>query len=271
MTNRPSRSFAVPVVSALTGAVAALAVVAATWTLPERVEVDAASESRPSATAPSATVDAEFEARLRDYLLANPQVIVDALDVYQRQQDEIQRQALARAIVEQAGELFSRPGSPVIGNAEGDVTLVEFFDYQCGFCKRMEPARRTLLETDPGLRIVLKEYPILGPVSVVAARASLASVKQGRYEPFHDELMAFRGRLEEATIFEIAERVGLDVVQLRLDMEDPAIAAEIDANMKLADTIGISGTPSYVVGDQLIRGAVGLEALQAAIQSDRSS
>lgn len=211
-----------------------------------------------------------IEQIVRDYLRAHPEVVVEALDAYQAKQEAEQRNAQAMALTSRADEIFRSAASPVIGNAEGDVTLVEFFDYQCGYCKRAQPDLERLLTTDGGLRVVLKEFPILGPASLTAARASLAAQKQDKYLDFHTRLMGFKGQLTDDVIYTAAEQAGLDVGQLKQDMDDPAVAAELSANMDLAQALGIQGTPAFVVNDRVIPGAVGFDALKREIDKERA-
>ena len=160
--------------------------------------------------------------------------------------------------------------SPVSGNPQGDVTLVEFFDYQCGHCKRSLQSVMDLLESDGQLRIVWKEFPILGSVSRFAARAGMAAARQGRYLEYHVAVMGSRGRLTEDGIMAMAADAGLDVRRLRRDMRDPAIKDYLDETIRLARTLGIGGTPAYVIGDALVPGAVGGDRLKEFIAKARS-
>ena len=146
--------------------------------------------------------------------------------------------------------------APVLGNPEGDVTVVEFFDYNCPYCRRVKPHIEALLEEDPNVRLVYREWPILGDGSVFAARAALASREQGKYEEFHWALMGMAGRAEEASVIQVAEQVGLDIAQLRRDMEAPEIDAHIAASMELSRALGFNGTPSFVIGDALVPGVI---------------
>lgn len=210
-----------------------------------------------------------IEEIVRDYLLRNPEVIEEAIGVLRaRKQEEERRQAEA-AIRENAEALGSHPMSPVSGNANGDVTVVEFFDYRCGYCKRALPAMEAVLEEDANVRVVWKEFPILGPVSVFAARAAMAAHRQGRYLPFHLALMKER-ELTEDRVVEIAAETGLDVERLEEDMEDPAIQAYLDETRALAREIGISGTPAFVVGGRLVPGAVNAARLKELVAGARS-
>ena len=174
------------------------------------------------------------------------------------------------ALREHDKALRSHPMSPVSGNPKGDVTLVEFFDYQCGYCKRSLKSVRDLLEADRQLRIVWKEFPILGPVSRFAARAAMASKKQGRYLEFHVAVMGSRGKLTEDRVMAIAGSVGLDVQRLHRDMEDPAIKNYLDEANPLAQVLCIRGTPAFVIGDTLVLGTVDGVRLKELIARARS-
>ena len=207
---------------------------------------------------------------VREYLIEHPEVIEEAIRGLQAKR-ESRKQDRARAALRQHDKaLRSHPMSPVSGNPKGDVTLVEFFDYQCGYCKRSLKPVKDLLETDKKLRIVWKEFPILGPVSRFAARTAMASEKQGRYLEFHVAVMGSRGKLTEDRVMAIAASLGLDVQRLRRDMEDPAIEKYLDETIRLARVLGIEGTPAFVIGDTLVPGAVGGTRLKELIARARS-
>jgi protein-disulfide isomerase len=161
----------------------------------------------------------------------------------QQQQDIDQRIAVRAVALNQA------PGSPVLGNPNGDVVIVEFFDYACPYCKAVEPRLEALLKADHKVKLVLKEFPILTPQSMIATRAALASVRQGKYRPFHQAMMNFRGQLLESDIFDMAKASGLDVARLRRDMTAPEISDEIIANFNLARGIRAFQTPTFIVGN----------------------
>ena len=212
---------------------------------------------------------AEIEMIVREYLREHPEIIVESLEILQAREEAEAAELQRLQLVERADEIFNAPRTPVLGNPEGDVTLVEFFDYQCGYCKRVLDVVFDLKEQDSNLRVVFKEFPILGPASVTAARASLASQEQGLYAEFHHELMAYRGTMSDEIIFRLAEDVGLDVDQLRADMESPEISAEIAANLSLAQALGIRGTPAFVIGDRVVPGAVSGDVLERLIAQER--
>jgi protein-disulfide isomerase len=197
-----------------------------------------------------------IEEIIREYLLSHPDVILESL----RQADLRKReaaQAQARAAVQaHRRELLQDPDSPVAGNPAGDVTVVEFFDYRCPYCRRMVPLIKALLAEDPGVRLVYKEFPILGEESVLAARAALAARRQGRYVEAHDRLMVEPEPLTRAAVLATLAGVGLDGERLRTDMDAPEIAALIAREFALAQALGITGTPAFVVGGELVVGAV---------------
>ena len=214
----------------------------------------------------------EFEQRVHDYLLENPEVIMEALRVLQERQRAAEAESLKRTIAERSAEILNDPDAPVAGNPSGDTTLVEFFDYNCPYCRRVAPTVNGLIEDDAGLRVVYKEIPILGPGSRFAARAALASRAQGKYLAFHDALMNAGQQVSEDSVIEIARAVGLDVDRLAEDMEDPAIEAAIARNLELANALGITGTPSFVIGDRVVPGAVDRATLEGLIiQARRGS
>ena len=227
--------------------------------------------SQPAAQTYGEAERAEIELIVRDYLLRNPEIIVEAIEVLQSREQQAQLEQQRQALAALQSEVFDSPTSPTMGNPDGDVVLVEFFDYQCGFCKRVLDDVFELSESDGNIRVVFKELPILGPESVVAARAALAARPQGRYVELHNALMGYRGTLSEQVIFDIAADIGLDVDRLRSDMESPEVAAEIAANLQLAQRLGIGGTPAFVIGDQVVPGAIGLDRMRALVEAERAS
>jgi len=223
--------------------------------------------------APTATADAgdkaAFGKRARDYLIGNPEVLVEAMQEFERKQDS-QRDAVAlKAIRQHKGELLADPESPSGGNASGDVTIVDFNDYQCPYCKRAHQALKSVVAADGKVKVVYKDLPILGEASRVAALAAMAAVKQGRHLALHDALMESSGKLDRARILEIAASVGLDVALLEKDMEDPKFKQLIDRNMALASALGVRGTPAFVIGEQFVPGAVDADALKQLIADAR--
>lgn len=206
---------------------------------------------------------------VRDYLVNNPEVIEEALQALRQQQLLAQRAAQKRLIAQLDAELFANPDDPVIGNPKADVTVVEFFDYRCGYCRRMAPDVKQLLDEDPNLRIVMKELPVLGQDSVIAARASLAAQRQDAYEAFHFALMDSPD-LSEHSLRLAAEKVGMNYDQLRIDMADPALDDVIEGNYRLARQLRVEGTPALIIGDQLIPGGINLARMKSLIATARA-
>ncbi|HUE45121.1 MAG TPA: DsbA family protein [Aestuariivirgaceae bacterium] len=207
---------------------------------------------------------------IRDYLLENPEILREVIQALEAKEQEAGAAALTDTIRERGQELYRGEHDLVAGNPDGSVTMVEFFDYNCGYCKRAMSDVLALIESDDDLRVVFKEWPILGEGSRFAARAALASAKQGKYWDFHLALMETRS-VDETTTLEVAERIGLDVEQLKADMEAPEVAAVIEGNMRLASAFGIQGTPVFFIDDQVIPGAVGHEALAQVISEVREA
>ncbi|MGH6962816.1 MAG: DsbA family protein, partial [Dongiaceae bacterium] len=176
---------------------------------------------------------------------------------------------LAAVIAERRDEIYSDPAAPVAGNPQGDVTVVEFFDYNCPYCRDAASVLAELLESDPGVRLVYKEFPILGPDSVVAAHAALAAHRQGKYVDFHDAVMLGRRSASEETVLRVAAVAGLDIARLKADIQDPAIEAIIQRNLNLARALGISATPSFVIGDRVYAGAAGIEDFRTVVAQVR--
>ncbi len=207
----------------------------------------------------------------RDYILRNPEILVEALRVLEARQAVAEDERRRAVLAAKRDELENDPGSPIAGNPNGSPTIVEFFDYRCPYCKAVAPRLARLLKEDPQLRFVYKEWPILGPVSEYAAKVALAAhgQDQGKYRAFHDALMAIKGRLTEQMVFDTAGRLGLDVERLRREMNSPEIAAIINRNKLLADSLGITGTPAFVIGDTLVPGAASQAQLEALVNRAR--
>lgn len=213
------------------------------------------------------------EDRVRELVLEtireNPEIVMEAVAILEARQAEAQAASQAEVLSRERDTLERDPNAPVLGNPEGDVTVVEFFDYNCPYCRRAKPEIEALLAADPDVRLVYREWPILGEGSVFAARAALAAREQGLYEDFHWALMGMSGRAEESSVLRIAEDIGLDVAQLRRDMEAPEIDAHIESSMRLAQALGITGTPSFVIGDALVPGVVDVEQLSSLVSDAR--
>jgi protein-disulfide isomerase len=213
----------------------------------------------------------EFERRVQTYILDHPEVIIESVNRMEARQRASAETEVQVIIQSRADELFHDPNTAVGGNPSGDVTLVEFFDYNCPYCRQMVPVMTQAESADSQLRIVYKEFPILGPNSKLAAKAALAAHRQGKYLAFHRALYEVRGAVDPSKVAEVVATVGLDADRLKADMEDPAIAVLIEKNLALAQALRIDGTPGFVAGRQIVRGAVDLKALQAFIQEARGS
>jgi protein-disulfide isomerase len=202
---------------------------------------------------------------LRRALREDPSILREALAAVEAADQREQAEAASRALAANADALFRNPDDPVKGNPQGRITLVEFFDARCGYCKAMHPTMEEAIRRNGQLRVVLKDIPILGPNSILASRALFAAQRQNRYAQLYDALMRVRDETNEAVLRRESDRLGLDWTRLRRDMDDPAIARRIEANLNLARALNIQGTPAIVVGHTIIPGAVGLQQLEAAI------
>ena len=236
---------------------------AAAWLLAAGLVVVAAPGAR--AAVFTAEQRAEIVAILRDALATDPTILRDAITALQRDESRQQRAAARGAIAGLSDALRHTQGDPVAGNPDGSVTVVEFYDLRCPYCRRMLPVVAEFLKRNPNVRLVFKDLPILGPASVLGARAVLAAQRQGGYLKLHDALMASPASIDEASLRATVEHVGLDWDRLARDMADPAIQARIDANLTLARKLNIDGTPAYVIGAQLLPGAVELPDLETAL------
>ncbi|MCT8999568.1 DsbA family protein [Chelativorans intermedius] len=214
---------------------------------------------------------AEIEGIVRDYLLSNPEIMYEVQAALEEKQRREQEAASRAVIAEAAREIFDNPHDGVIGNPEGDVTVVEFFDYNCGYCRRALADMEALVAADDNLRFVLKEFPILGPDSHDAHVVSMAfrALMPEKYGDFHTRLLGSEGRATGDKAVEIALALGADEAALRKEMENPAIAEAIAGTYRLADRLQISGTPSYVVGQDVVYGALGQDTLREKIEKAR--
>ncbi len=210
---------------------------------------------------------------VREYLLANPEVLLQSVEEYRQRQEMSKQDQVKLKLEKYADVLKFNPGSPVGGNPKGNITVVEFFDYRCPYCKKVFPTVQKLLKEDKNIRYVLKEFPILGPVSVIATRVSLAlwAIDPKKYMTYHTSVMTSRGSLDEQRIFKYAKKAGYDVSEVRARMDDPAIKLEIAANMKLAEELGINGTPAFVIGRHVVPGAVDMATLKQLIRATRNN
>ena len=214
----------------------------------------------------------QIEAVIHDYLLQHPDVLIAAL---RSAEDKLNRDNDAKAsqtVVLHRQEIYDNPTTPVAGNPQGSATIVEFFDYRCPYCKQVQPALQALLDQDHKLRFIYKEMPVLGPASVLAARAALAARRQGKYEAFHAAMMGTKGQISADTVDKIAEAVDLDVNWLKQDMASPEFLQTLKANVALAHALNIHGTPGFIIGNHIVAGAaLNLDVLKNMIAAARKS
>jgi protein-disulfide isomerase len=213
-----------------------------------------------------------IEQIVKEYLVKNPEVIQEAIAELERRQEEGQKTAQASALKDSREALLNSPHGSTIGNPAGDITLVEFFDYNCGYCKRALTDLKTLVKADPKLKVVLKDFPVLGPESVEASRVALAAKQQLKGDKlfdFHTRLMETKGRANGERAMAVAKEMGLDMAKLQKDLDGEEVRAAIQENVGLGDKLGLTGTPAFVIGDEIIPGAVGLEPMRKALASVR--
>jgi protein-disulfide isomerase len=221
----------------------------------------------------SAPQKSEIERIVRDYLVSHPEVLQEAIAELEKRQALADLEKTKAAVASNAETLFNSSRQVVLGNPNGDVTMVEFFDYNCGYCKRAMADMLDLLKNDSKLRIILKEFPVLGPGSVEAAKVAVAVRMQDKtgkkYLDFHQKLLGGRGQADKARALAAAKEVGFDVKRLEADMEGDEAKASLEESLKLGETLGLNGTPSYIVGSDVVVGAVGLEALRGKVATAR--
>jgi protein-disulfide isomerase len=240
------------VLSALIGAAAALAVV---------MGLGLRGGAKPD--------DAALRQIVRDTLASEPQLVVGALQAIDQQRQAASDGARMAAVAANKDAIYADPNSPSVGPANASVTIVEFFDYRCPYCKRVAPDIASLLASDSDLRVVYKEFPILGPESLIASRAALAAQRQGKYREMHEALIANKGELSEAEILATAQGIGLDVERLKTDMNDPAIMDQLKQVHSLAQALNIDGTPAFLFGAHFVGGAISIDQMKQLIQEAR--
>jgi protein-disulfide isomerase len=215
----------------------------------------------------------EIEKIVKEYLLRNPEILQEVLGELEKRQAAAEAEKHRAAVKDNAEVIYNSPRQVTLGNPQGDVTMVEFFDYNCGYCKRAMSDMLDLMKSDPRLKIVLKEFPVLGEGSTQAAQVAVAVRMQDKtgkkYLEFHQKLLGGRGQADKARALAVAKEIGLDMARLEKDMASPEVTATIQESMKLADALGLNGTPSYVVGPNVVVGAVGLAALREKVNTAR--
>ena len=215
----------------------------------------------------------DIEKIVHDYLLAHPEVVQEAITELEKRQAAADAEKHKTAVKQNAQALFSSPDQVTLGNPDGNVTFVEFFDYNCGYCKGAMGDMLTLMKNDSNLKIVLKEFPVLGEGSVEAARVAVAVRMQDKsgkkYLEFHQKLLGGRSHADGARALAVAKDIGLDIDRLQKDMKGPEVEKTLQQDFKLAEALGLNGTPSYVIGDNVIVGAIGLKGLQQNVNTAR--
>lgn len=213
----------------------------------------------------------DVEKIVKETIQNNPELLAETLMKYQEQAREKAEQELAKQLKEKSAEMLKDKASPVAGNVKGDVTVVEFFDYHCGYCKKMLPTINQLIEDDKKVRVMFKELPILSPDSETAARASLAvfRIKPEKYFEYHSKLMSTSGKFNEAMLTEEAKKLGVDEAKFKKEMNSDWVKSELQKNQELAASIGVRGTPAFVIGETLIPGATDLAKLKETVANAR--
>lgn len=204
---------------------------------------------------------------IEQYIVDHPEVILQSIQSMQARQKAEEEAHAAAALKERKQDLEADPDDPFMGNRTGSIAMVEFLDYRCGYCKRVFPTVMKVLAENPNIRYVIKEFPILGPESVTASRASLAvwRTQKEKYGAFHSGLMDLRGSIPEAKILSVATQLGIDAIQLKKDMADPEIDRILEKNYKLAQALNINGTPAFVIGGKLAAGAINAATMNRMI------
>ncbi len=205
---------------------------------------------------------------IKDYIMEHPEVIVDALEAYQRD-EQARAEATAVSALEEHYAVLTASDQPSVGNPDASVTVIEFFDYNCGYCKKAFPDVQELVAKDSDVRVVFQEFPVLGQSSEEAARWSLAAQKQGKYFEYHAALMDYRGQKNKAALLSLARDVGLDTEQLETDANSPEIAAAIERSRTIARDLNINGTPAFIVQKEFYRGYLGEGGLEHAVNDAR--
>jgi protein-disulfide isomerase len=236
-----------------------------------------------SLTAPALAIDLEdltaaerdaFRAEVRAYLMDNPEVLMEAIAVLEQRQQDAEAEAAMMAVAANAELIYNSQFDWVGGNPDGDIVIVEFMDYRCGYCRRASPEIDDLLEIDGNIRLIVKEFPILGDQSVLASRFAIATriaLGDAAYQTVHDALMTMRGDVTQPALALLAQENGLDPEPILAAMDDPIVDTTIDTNRMLAQRLGISGTPSFVFDDQLVRGYVPLDGMLEIVAALRDT
>jgi protein-disulfide isomerase len=213
----------------------------------------------------------EIEKLVKDYLLTHPEILRDMANALDMQDKKTAEDTRGKTLSSQSKEIFHDGIDGIAGNPTGDVTVVEFMDYNCGWCRKGIKEIQALVKSDPQVKVVMKEFPIFGDGSEYAAKAALASAKQGKYWEFHQALFATEGKVTPEVTDQVAQEIGLDVAKMKADMNDPAIVAQIDKNTQLAQTLQLTGTPAFIVDKKLYPGYIQLPEIQASLAEVRAN
>ena len=220
----------------------------------------------------SASQKSEIEAIIKDYLTKNPEVLRDAISALETRAKAAEADARNKLVSDMQGPLYTSPYQAIVGNPNGKLTLIEFFDYNCGYCKKMLPDMARLMKDEPDLRLILRDYPILSDASVEAAEVAAAvrnQFKGDKFWEFHQKLLGSRGPIGKAQALAVAQALGADMDKISKDMEAPSVKEGLDELDRLGRDLALNGTPSYVVGDETVVGAVGYDALKAKLDNVR--
>jgi protein-disulfide isomerase len=239
-------------------ALALLVLLMAALTLPARADEPLTPEQKQA-----------VEQVVHDYLMKNPKFVIEVLEAAREKMKQDKEEGSRQALSTKHDELYSDPSSPIGGNPKGDVTIVEFFDYSCPYCKQVEPQIEALLKEDRKIRIVYKEFPVLGEGSVYASSMALAALKQGKYTAFHDAMIATKGHATEEMVLKVAADVGVNVDKAKAIMKEPEIQDILKRNYALADSLEINGTPAFVIGNTLVPGATTVDNLKKLVADAR--
>ncbi len=256
----------------IAGVTISVAMLALGFAAGNRADMSAAPQEAAAAVEPASGTRGEIETVVREYLLSNPEILSDMQIALEEKERELQRVAQVETIASSSDAIFDAEHDGVVGNPEGSVTIVEFFDYNCGFCRRAMDDMDAMVEANPDLRFVLKELPILGPDSQKAHVVSMAfrALAPEKYAAFHRELLSGERATEDAAI-RVAVAQGVDEAALREEMKNPAIMDAFNQTYELASRLSITGTPSYVIGEEVVFGALGLSVLQEKVDQVQAS
>ena len=206
--------------------------------------------------------DTTLEKKVLEIIRNNPEIIMEAIKILQAREAQFKQEQVDQNIKTSKQWLKDDKNAPVLGNPNGEITIVEFFDYNCGYCRRAFKTIMSLIEDNNSIKVVMRELPILGDASVFTAKASLAAQNQKKYKEFHIALMDNRGRNTEKSVLKIAKQIGLNIDQLKLDMNSSFVLTHIEESKKLSQSLGINGTPAFVFGNEIVPGALDLQTMK---------